>query len=39
MFRKIDDKMEHFTIELETIINNQMGILELNITKLKLITQ
>lgn len=32
MFRTIDDKMEHFAIELETIVKNQMGILEINMT-------
>lgn len=32
MFRKIDDKMEHFAIELETIRKNKMDILELNMT-------
>lgn len=32
MFRTINDKTEHFDVELETIEKNQMGILELNMT-------
>lgn len=31
MFRKIDYKIEHFDIELETIRKNHIGILELKI--------
>lgn len=31
MFRKIDDRMEHFTMEVETIRNNQMDLLKVTI--------
>lgn len=32
MSRKINDKMEHFTLQLEIVMQNQMGILEFKIT-------
>ena len=32
MSRKINNKMKHFTLELETVRKNQMGILKLKIT-------
>ena len=32
MFRKINDKMDHFTLQLEIVMQNQMCILEFKIT-------